>query len=55
MGVADLRAAGPGALARRFVGALDRPRVGGEVPDARESPDVVDNVEDGHGQGLAGT
>lgn len=53
MRVADLRSPGSEPLAGRAVLALDQPGIGEEVLDSGEAVDVVDLVEDRHGEDLA--
>lgn len=55
MGIADLGAAVPLLLAGRLVGTLHQPAVGREVLHRLEAVDVVDLVEQHHGQDLADT
>ena len=55
MDVADLAAGGADPLACGFFGTLDQAGIGGKVLNAGEAADVVDLVEDCHGQDLADT
>ncbi len=53
MGIADLRAGGPVAFARGFLGTCDESARGHEILHARETVDVMDVVEQEHTQNRA--
>src|SRR3990170_2031990 len=54
VGVADLGAAGPEALSGRALLALHQSGVGGEVLDRGEAANIMDLVEEGEAEDLAG-